>query len=690
MKKIVLLTLIWFSQFIYAQSDCETAMAVCGNTGISYTPSGNGNVPETLGGCLSSNEHYSVWYKFTVNTAGTLTFLIVPNGNADYDWAVYGPNVTCATKGTPIRCSYDGPPSDDGTYTTGLSLTSTVITEGAGGTGYCKYLDVLPGQTYYMVIDNYSANTNGFALTWGGTATLSSSFDNPGVQPFPIIAPGPNHDGFIPMCVNTATYDFTQLNAGIINGNQNFIITYHSNQNDALTGANPLPMPVTINVPSIYYYSIRYEDPNDPNNIINSCRKVGPVKFVYGNISLNPATVQACNNNNIGYGFFNLNNAAVINDPTATKKFYPTMADLNAGTNQITNPNAYQSTAPKQVFVKVTTAQNCTNSGPINLEYFPSFQVNEASLVSCFIENTPTKAVFNLTNAVVTTLPGAVIKYYPTTNDAAQNANEILNPTAYISETKAIYAKVLDANGCYNLAKINLSVTAPAPSSVLVDKIICAEKTTTLDAGSGYTAYEWSTGATTQIINNVGVGNYWVNLTKNNCVTKQNVKVVATVAPIISNVEITNNTIVINATGGVAPYKYSIDGVNWQDSNTFSGLPRGLNMVYLKDSFNCIPVSLQITVPNLLNAITPNNDGVNDEIEYSALAYKENLQFTVFDRYGKKVAVADKTNGYKWDGKFQGKRLNTGTYWYVITWNEDDANKTPVTYSGWIMLKNFE
>ncbi|WP_187477340.1 hypothetical protein [Amniculibacterium sp. G2-70] len=47
MKKIVLLTLIWFSQFIYAQSDCETAMAVCGNTGISYTPSGNGNVPET-------------------------------------------------------------------------------------------------------------------------------------------------------------------------------------------------------------------------------------------------------------------------------------------------------------------------------------------------------------------------------------------------------------------------------------------------------------------------------------------------------------------------------------------------------------------------------------------------------------------------------------------------------------------
>jgi gliding motility-associated-like protein len=194
-----------------------------------------------------------------------------------------------------------------------------------------------------------------------------------------------------------------------------------------------------------------------------------------------------------------------------------------------------------------------------------------------------------------------------------------------------------------------------------VDKIICAEKTTTLDAGPGYTAYEWSNGATTQSIANVGVGNYWVKLTKNNCVTKQNVKVVASEVPVIRSVEITNSTVTINANGGYPPYQYSIDGINWQSSNIFSGLPRGQNTVYVKDSYNCVPVDLKITVPNLLNAITPNNDGVNDEIDYSALAYKDNLSFTVFDRYGKKVAVADKTNGYKWDGKFQGKKLNTGT-----------------------------
>lgn len=684
MKKLLLLSFVWFSQFFMAQSDCQTAIAVCGNSNISYTPSGSGNVQETLGGCLSSNEHFSVWYKFTAATAGTLTFEIVPNANADYDWAVYGPNVNCNNLGQPIRCSYDAPPPQN----TGLSLTATNTTDSASGTGYCMFLTVQPGETYYLIVDNFSANTNGFGLTWGGTATLASSFDNPGVQPFPIIAPGPNHDGVITMCATTTTYDFSQLSTGIINNNPNFVITYHSSTNDALTGANPIPGPITINIPSTYYYSIHYEDPNDPNNAINSCRKIGPIKFVFGNITLSPATVTACNNNNSGIGTFNLNNAAVINDPTVTKKFYPTMADLNAGTNEITNPNAYQSAAPKQVFVKVTTLQNCTNSGPINLEFYPSFPVNEASLISCFIENTPTKAVFNLTTANVTTLTGAIIKYYPTSADAINNSNEILNPTTYISETKPVYAKVFDANGCYNLAKINLTVTPPAPSAVLVDKVICNEKTTTLDAGPGYTAYEWSTGATTQSITNVGVGNYWVNLTKDNCVTKQNVKVIASASPIISGVDINNNTITINATSGIPPYQYSMDGINWQASNIYTGVPRGLNMVYVKDSFDCIPVSLQITVPNLLNAITPNNDGVNDEIDYSALAYKDNLTFTVFDRYGKKVATADKSNGYKWDGKFQGKKLNTGTYWYVITWNESDANKTPVAYTGWILLKN--
>ncbi|HCR74986.1 MAG TPA: chromophore lyase, partial [Chryseobacterium sp.] len=81
MKKIYLILLLIFSQFFFAQSDCASAIRVCGNSDISYFPTGPGIVDDQVnanGSCLSANEHYSVWYEFTVATAGTLTFTISP------------------------------------------------------------------------------------------------------------------------------------------------------------------------------------------------------------------------------------------------------------------------------------------------------------------------------------------------------------------------------------------------------------------------------------------------------------------------------------------------------------------------------------------------------------------------------------------------------------------------------------
>ncbi len=94
MKKLLLVFAVIFSQLFYSQSDCITALPVCGNSGISYTPTDAGNVLEDLGGCLLSDENFSVWYSFTIAQGGTLEFTIDPNVfTDDYDFAVYGPNV---------------------------------------------------------------------------------------------------------------------------------------------------------------------------------------------------------------------------------------------------------------------------------------------------------------------------------------------------------------------------------------------------------------------------------------------------------------------------------------------------------------------------------------------------------------------------------------------------------------------
>lgn len=766
---------------VFSQSDCISAIPVCGNSDISYNPSSSGTVQEATSGSCLADEHYSVWYVFTAATTGTIEFTITPNTvpgvtHYDYDFAVYGPNINCATWdfGNAIKCNFSGTSGP-----TGLSSTIT-------GSQWETPLNVIAGETYYLLIDNYiPSNPYGFSLTWGGTASLTSAFNNPALTPNPFITPGtpaanPADPNEILKCALPTMFDFSTLSTGIINGNPNFTVTYHLTSNDAITGTAPITTPIMVNATTIYYYRLKYVDPNNPTNPINGCFQVGKFKFRSGNIVVNNATITSCNYDNTGIGYFDLNSANVygptnvvkkyyptmadltagtneITTPSAyasqapktvfvkittnegctanaeitlqfspalavvpatvkacnnnnagtgvfdltapdvyptstnvTKKYYPTLADLNAGTNEITNPAAYTSAAPKTVYVRVRNPQGCTGYNQITLQFNPVVTVNDASIEECYIESNVTTASFNLTVPSVTTQTGHTKRYYKTQADAIAGINEILNPTTYISTTAVVYVKVISIENCYAIAKINLKVLPPVQSSVLKDKIICIEDKTTLDAGPGFDAYEWSTGATTQSITNVSAGIYTVKLKTGKCWTLQQVKVTASVQPVITSIDINNDSFTINATGGKAPYKYSIDGVNWQDSNVFTGLPRGENKAYVKDAYNCSPISVQVTVPNLLNAITPNGDNKNDYIDYSALAYKKDLVFTVFDRYGNMIYKADKIRNYTWDGTSGGKKIVTGTYWYTITWTENDKDNTQTKYSGWVLVKNIQ
>ncbi|PQA94396.1 chromophore lyase [Chryseobacterium shigense] len=705
MKKTLLLLILFIAQVFYAQSDCVSAIPLCGNSEISYTPSGHGDIVENLStnGCLGRNENYSVWYTFTVATAGTLTFVIDPNVNSDdYDFAVYGPTTNGCTSlntgnvfVTPLRCNYNG---STPTGNTGLTLTlpppPPPNTNGNAGNAFewSPYMQVQAGETYYLVVDNFRSSPDGFKLIWGGTASLSSAFNDPVLAPNPFLPPGiPNADATQPsdvmVCGLPSQFNFNTLTAGIVNGNNpNFKVTYHNNTNDVVTGDNPLNI-ATVNGTTTYYYRIRYLDPDNPDSVINKCFISGKFKFKDASITAKNATIFACNNNGEGTGKFDLTTADVFTG--GTKKYYPTLADLNADTNEITNPTSYIS-AQKIVYAKVISAFGCTAIGNITLSFHPVVTLKDALIQECYIENDILRAKFDLTLADVGAIAGQTKKFYKTLTDATAETNSIAAPDAYLTASTEVYVRVTNANQCYAISKITLKVLPPVKSAVLKDKTICAEEKTTLDAGPGFDGYEWSTGATTQSISNAGIGVYWVKLKTGKCFTLQTVTIFASTQPVIASVEISNNTITVNASGGTPPYMYSTDGVTWQATNSFSGLPRGENKIFLKDSFNCNPIQITVTVPNLINAITPNGDKVNDEIDYSALAYKKNLIFIVYDRYGNKLYEANKMRDYKWDGTASGKKIPTGTYWYTISWNENDKNGTETKYSGWILVKNKE
>lgn len=79
--------------------------------------------------------------------------------------------------------------------------------------------------------------------------------------------------------------------------------------------------------------------------------------------------------------------------------------------------------------------------------------------------------------------------------------------------------------------------------------------------------------------------------------------------------------------------------------------------------------------------LTPNGDGVNDIWDIDFLDFYPNNVVEIYNRWGELVF---RSPGYteKWDGRYKGKDLPVGTYYYIITLNDPkfpDAYTGPVT-----------
>lgn len=149
--------------------DCSSPTQVCNDASFTGNSNGAGSQELNAGnqGCMST-EHQSSWYIFNVVTNGTLALNITTA--VDYDFAIWGPNTSCGSLGSPIRCSWAA-----GGGNTGLGNGAVDNTEGAGGDRWVQTLPVTAGQTYIMLIDNFTSNSTSFTLDWtmSGGASLN-------------------------------------------------------------------------------------------------------------------------------------------------------------------------------------------------------------------------------------------------------------------------------------------------------------------------------------------------------------------------------------------------------------------------------------------------------------------------------------------------------------------------------------
>jgi gliding motility-associated-like protein len=184
--------------------DCLGAIPICTEVyEEADSPTGDGNYHNEINGshiggtsCMAA-ELNSIWYTFTVNNSGDFGFVLTPNDpHDDYDWALFdityahcqdifslsSLEVSCNAAGSSISDNFlcNGP--------TGANGKSFYSTQGGGCgllpptylTGFSPFNDYIPvvkGNTYVLVVSNWTGSKNGYKIDFSASGDLGI-FDN--------------------------------------------------------------------------------------------------------------------------------------------------------------------------------------------------------------------------------------------------------------------------------------------------------------------------------------------------------------------------------------------------------------------------------------------------------------------------------------------------------------------------------
>ena len=167
-------------------SDCSGAVVLCGDLYQEVNASLNtGDFYEFTGGCNANLEQSSVWYTFTVQADGLLSFVLDPlNPIDDYDWGLF--NITaggCDGIGSQLLspemgCNSYGVAAPEPNGATGISTANggTGNSNGPGnlnGPAFNADLPVLAGEQYALVVMNWTNSLEGYTIDFGqSTASL--------------------------------------------------------------------------------------------------------------------------------------------------------------------------------------------------------------------------------------------------------------------------------------------------------------------------------------------------------------------------------------------------------------------------------------------------------------------------------------------------------------------------------------
>jgi gliding motility-associated-like protein len=255
---------------------------------------------------------------------------------------------------------------------------------------------------------------------------------------------------------------------------------------------------------------------------------------------------------------------------------------------------------------------------------------------------------------------------------------------------------VRDSNGCVHNIVTNIGLTNNLALVALpADTAICKGATFVPRITSAATQYSWSPTAglssstvaqpTITITNNA---QYVLTAYQGPCVRTATINITALQPPTVSagpDVTMINGDVIqLAATAGPGTYLWTpATGLSSATVLQPMASPSQTQTYTLTATSpqGCISTDkMTLTVLDCvspMDAFTPNGDGINDKWLVNLRACYTRALVEVFNRYGNRVFRSENYQN-DWDGRWEGKALPDGTYYYVITLELINGKKTYV------------
>ena len=243
---------------------------------------------------------------------------------------------------------------------------------------------------------------------------------------------------------------------------------------------------------------------------------------------------------------------------------------------------------------------------------------------------------------------------------------------------------VLDANNCET--SITVTIDRGVELNLILSPNYSCDSTASIfaivdDAYEGQVTYTIN-GANPQrdgVFADLTQGEYTIEARHDNGCSETKTVTIEEIPPVLEFTvdKSQENILIVNASGGVPPYTYSIDNSGYGSENEFIIRETRFYDLSVRDSRGCVVgIStegeyIDIVIPNFF---TPNGNGKHDTWYPTKVKDYHNIEVQIYDRYSRLLKTFKGVNN-AWDGNYNNRPLPSGDYWYVIYYNQSPLKR---------------